>query len=67
MIIHGALDTTVPPEYGYEKYCAEYAHDDRFSFVWYEERDHAVLNDGERRDTALISSVADFFDAALAE
>lgn len=66
MVIHGAHDTTVPPEYGYERYYAEYSDDDRFSFVWYEDRDHAVLYDGELRDAALIHSVADFFDSALA-
>lgn len=43
MIIHSADDATVPTEYGYDKFYAEFSDDERFEFVLYEDRGHSNM------------------------
>ena len=43
MIVHSADDTTVPTEYGYDKFYSEFSSDERFSFVLYEDRGHSNM------------------------
>ena len=63
MIVHGALDVTVPPRYGYETYYAQYADDPRFTFRWYEDRGHAVLTQpGSGLDMELMGEITHFLD-----
>ena len=40
MIIHGGQDATVPAEYGYDKMYEVFGDNDRFEFVFYEDRGH---------------------------
>ncbi len=66
MILHGALDETVPPENGYMIFERELGENDRFTFRYFENRDHynlwyttpPVLND------ALLDEIATFLEAA---
>ena len=50
MIIHGDEDETIPREYGYDRYFAEWSGDDRFEFSLIEGRGHDLFltADGER-------------------
>ena len=65
MIIHSDDDTTIPIEYGYEKYYEDYGDDESFTFKKYTGRDHGVMTDENGMlDSKLISEIADFFDAA---
>lgn len=43
MIIHSKDDTTVPPEYGYDKFYLAFEGNERFEFVLYEDRGHSYL------------------------
>ncbi|MBE6535679.1 MAG: alpha/beta fold hydrolase [Ruminococcaceae bacterium] len=43
MIVHSADDATVPTEYGYDKFYAEFSDDERFEFVLYENRGHSNM------------------------
>ena len=43
MIVHSTDDSTVPTEYGYDKFYSEFSNDERFSFVLYEDRGHSNL------------------------
>ena len=66
MIIHGALDDTVPIDCGYEKYYAKYGASDRFTFKKYDDRDHDVYhNSNGSLDTELFSEVVDFINQSL--
>ena len=40
LIAHSSDDTTVPIEYGYDKYYKKYADDKRFEFIRYENKGH---------------------------
>ncbi|MBR5546589.1 MAG: alpha/beta hydrolase [Clostridia bacterium] len=68
MIVHGALDQTVPSEYGYDAYYKKYSSDERFVFKKYKYRDHDLLreNRGKRYlDLELMGEIAAFFDQSL--
>ena len=43
MIVHSKDDTTVPTKYGYDKFYKEFAGDNRFQFVLYENKGHNYL------------------------
>jgi len=43
MIVHSADDETVPIEYGYDKFYAEFKDNARFNFVLYEDKGHSLL------------------------
>ncbi len=43
MIVHSKDDKTVPIEYGYDKFYEEFAQNERFQFVLYEDRGHSYL------------------------
>lgn len=43
MIVHSGDDTTVPIEYGYNKFYQEFKGDARFEFVLYEDKGHSLL------------------------
>ncbi len=43
MIVHSTDDSTVPTEYGYDKFYAEFSDDERFEFVLYEDRGHSNM------------------------
>lgn len=43
MIVHSTDDSTVPTEYGYDKFYSEFSNDERFTFVLYEDRGHSNL------------------------
>ena len=65
MIVHSDDDTTIPIEYGYEKYYEKYGEDERFTFKKYTGRDHSLLVDGEGKlDRALFGEIISFFDEA---
>ncbi len=66
MIVHGAKDTVVPIEYGFDTYHKVYGNDERFVFKKYEDRDHGLMNkvDGSL-DYELMTEIADFFDKSL--
>ena len=40
MVVHGGLDTTVPPEYGYDKLYSEFYDSERVEFKFYADRAH---------------------------
>ena len=66
MIVHGALDDTIPMEYGYDAYYKVYGSDPRFTFVRYDDRTHDLLKTADGvLDLDLMAQVADFFDEAL--
>lgn len=63
MIVHGALDTTVPIEYGYDTYHAVYADDPRFTFVRFPYRSHDVFSlPGGHLDEELMDQIVAFCD-----
>ena len=43
MVVHSKDDTTVPTEYGYDKFYEAFGDSDRFAFVLYEDRGHSYL------------------------
>ena len=43
LIVHSQDDTTVPTEYGYDKFYEVFCDSDRFEFVLYEDRGHGYL------------------------
>lgn len=43
MIVHSKDDETVPVEYGYDKFYNEFANNERFEFVLYEDKGHSYL------------------------
>ena len=43
LIAHGKSDTVVPPEYGYEKFYDKFGADERFNFVFYENKGHNYI------------------------
>lgn len=43
MIVHSTDDATVPAEYGYDTFYAEFADDERFEFVRFEDRGHSNM------------------------
>ena len=43
MIVHSKDDKTVPIEYGYDKFYAQFANNERFEFVLYEDKGHSYL------------------------
>ena len=43
LIVHSKDDTTVPTEYGYDKFYEAFGDSDRFAFVLYENRGHGYL------------------------
>ena len=43
MIIHSKDDETVPTKYGYDKFYEEFAEDNRFEFLLYEDRGHSFI------------------------
>ena len=50
-IAHSSDDTTVPIEYGYDVYYEQYAGDERFEFIRYENKGHNnILNSAMRID-----------------
>ncbi len=66
MVVHGAMDRTVPIEAGYEAYYEKYGSDERFVFVKYENRNHDLLDVRKnKRDFELMDKIADFFDETL--
>ena len=68
MIVHGALDRTVPIQYGYDAYFEKYGTDERFVFKKYKYRDHDLLreNRGKRNlDLELMAEIASFFDQSM--
>lgn len=66
MIVHGALDDTIPTKYGYDLYEKKFGEEDRFTFKYYEDRDHDVLHvEEDVLDVALIVECVAFFDAAI--
>ena len=68
MIVHGALDRTVPSEYGYDAYYKKYSSDERFVFKKYKYRDHDLLreNRGKRYlDLELMGEITAFFDQSM--
>jgi len=68
MIVHGALDRTVPSEYGYDAYNEKYGSDERFVFKKYKYRDHDLLreNRGKRYlDLELMGEITAFFDQSM--
>ena len=66
MIVHGELDETVPPEYGYLRYQSELGSDSRFTYRIYPERDHAVFRNADGSlDRELFFEIADFYDGIV--
>ncbi len=43
LIAHSNDDTTVPIEYGYDVYYKQYAGDERFEFIQYENKGHTPM------------------------
>ncbi len=68
LFVHGAKDDTIPIKYGYDLYEKKFGEDDRFTFKYYEDRDHDVLHVSEDvLDVALIVECVTFFDNAIAK
>ena len=66
MIVHGALDQTVPMKYGYDLYFEKYGADDRFVFKKYPYRDHDLVRPYSRSlDDELMDEIVAFFDQSL--
>ena len=66
MIVHSDDDSTIPIEYGYEKYYSKYKDDSRFVFKKYTGRDHALLVDeNDNLDTELFAEIVAFFNEAI--
>lgn len=43
MIVHSTDDATVPAEYGYDTFYAEFSDDERFEFIRFEDRGHSNM------------------------
>ena len=68
MIIHGDEDATIPTEYGYDKYFAEWGADERFEFVLLEGRGHNLFEGADGgRNTEMFGDILEFLNTALAK